>query len=94
MVSYKIIVVTEAAQDYASQIFLQLLEFGIEVEMDIDYNQTLNSRHVKHQNDVIITIGALDVANKHIAVRFPNQNEPVTIKLDDFVNNYVFVDQL
>lgn len=90
MPSYKIIVVTEAAQDYASQIFFQLLEFGMEAEMDIDYQETLNSRFMKHKNDVIISIGASEVASKSIVVRFPNQNDPLTIKLDDFMNTYVF----
>ena len=90
MPSYKIIVVTEAAQDYASQIFFQLLEFGMEAEMDIDYQETLNSRHMKHKNDVIISIGASEVASKSIVVRFPNNNDPLTIKFDDFMNTYVF----
>jgi len=92
MPSYKIIVVTEAAQDYASQIFFQLLEFGMEAEMDIEYQQTLNSRFMKHKNDIIISIGALEVGSKSIVVRFPNQNDPLTIKFDDFMNTYVFVE--
>jgi threonyl-tRNA synthetase len=90
MVSYKIIVTTEAAQDYASQLFFQLLEFGLDAEMDTNYQETLNSRHMKHKNDVIICIGASEVATKSMVVRFPNENNPLTIKLDDFMNTYVF----
>ena len=90
MVSYKIIVVTEAAQDYASQIFFQLLEFGLDAEMDIDYQDTLNSRQTKHKTDVIICIGASEVASKSMVVHFPNEDNSVTIKFDDFMNTYVF----
>jgi hypothetical protein len=90
MVSYKIIVVTEAAQDYASQIFFQFLEFGLDTEMDIDYTETLNSRFAKHKSDVIISIGASEVASKCIVVHFPTENSPLTIKFDDFMNTYVF----
>jgi len=92
MVNYKIIVVNESVETYATQVFLQMLEFGLNVELDIDYQNTLQSRILNHKNDIVVTIGYLESENKNITVRMPNDNTPQTITLDKFMNIYALVE--
>jgi threonyl-tRNA synthetase len=60
MVNYKVIVVDDSVETYATQVFLQMLELGLNVEMDIEYQDTLQSRILSHKND--IDLSALNVA--------------------------------